>query len=154
MFPVCVISNEPVIPSIISTLPVPFPESCKLEFDVFVETVLSFTVTPSSAADPVNVKVEPSNVKFDSAVIALEPVPVSTAFEVKDVAPVPPLATDNALAKPPVNVNAPVILTPSAKVIVLESSALKVVPCILNALAKTPPVPDADNFKSEFDTVV
>ena len=36
------------------------------------------------------VKSVPSNVRFDSAVIALVPVPVNTALSVREDAPVPP----------------------------------------------------------------
>ena len=43
------------------------------------------------------VKSVPSNVRFDSAVIALVPVPVNTALSVREDAPVPPLATDKSV---------------------------------------------------------
>ena len=69
-----------MVPGVV-LLPVFFTVSCP-------ETLCSKTTLGQVA-----VKVEPSNVKLDSADIALVPVPVRTELSARVVAPVPPLLT-------------------------------------------------------------
>ena len=120
-------------------------------------------VTPNvveTVAAPVTANVEPSKLKFPSAVIADVPVPVSTALSVKLDAPVPPSATAKSVIPvivPLVIVTAPVtVKVPSTSVFSFictadESELSIVVPLTLNALIKTSPVPLGCKLRSAFE---
>ena len=58
----------------------------------------SNVISPELAIAPGTVRVVPLNVKLDSACIAFVPLPVNSAFDVNEFAPVPPLPTERVPA--------------------------------------------------------
>ena len=118
--------------SLISAVSTPWPWDCEVEA---VSPALTFrwirapmvrlpdevliSCAPVNVRSPSRVRVEPANVRFASAVIALAPVPVRTALSVSVEAPVPPYATPTSV---PYHVPAaivPALAMPAEKVVAL-----------------------------------
>ena len=169
--PITVLSIVPDIsPEVMFTLPELLPVKTKSAFDVVQLISLSVIVILLSTTnlDMLTAPVPPG-CKIMSALeseliilslifklsISTGPGIVVSVLTVKSPFTVTLLFTANEESKltAPLIVTAPSITKASLKLIVAESSELKVVPCILIPAITISPVPEADNFKSAFEVV-